>query len=94
MSHSNLPPMGSVDPLLYLYSSDSEGQVDTIQVNDEGSRPQYVNVDLQRVPNLGIINTRADIMIMGGELFKKVATTARLRKKDFCKPDRTPHSYL
>ena len=30
ISHSNLPPMGSADPLSYLYSSDSEGQVDTI----------------------------------------------------------------
>ena len=42
MLHSNLPPMGSADPLLYLYSSDSEGQVDTIRVSDEESRPQYV----------------------------------------------------
>ena len=32
-------------------------------------------------------------MILGGELFKKVATTARLRKKNFHKPDRTPHTY-
>ena len=93
MSHSNLPPMGSVDPLLYLYSSDSEGQVDTIRVNDEGSKPQYVNVDLQGVPTSRIINIEANIMIMGGELFKKVATTARLKKKDFCKPDCTPNTY-
>ena len=93
MSHSNLPPMDSVDPLLYLYSSDSDGQVGTIQVNDEGSRPQYVNVEIQGVPTSGIIDTGANIMIMGGELFKKVATTARLRKKDFCKPDHTPHTY-
>ena len=87
------PPMGSVDPLLYLYSSDSEGQVDTIRVNDEGSRPQYVNVEIQGVPTSGIIDTGADITIMGGELFKKVAFTAKLRKKNFHKPDRTPHTY-
>ena len=93
MSHSNLPLMGIVDPLLYLYSSDSEGQVDSIRVNDEGSRPQYVNVDLQGLPTSGIINTGANIMIMDSELFKKVATTARLRKKDFCKPDCTPNTY-
>ena len=93
MSHSNLPPMGSADPLSYLYSSDSEGQVDTIQVSDEGSRPQYVNVKIQGMPTSGIIDTGADITIMGGELFKKVATTARLRKKNFRKPDRTPHTY-
>ena len=47
MSHSNLPPMGNADPLSYLCSSDLEGQVDTIQVNDEGSRLQYVNVAIR-----------------------------------------------
>lgn len=93
MSHSNLPPMGSGNPLLYLYTSDSEGQVDTIRVNDEGSGPQYVNVEIQGVRTSGIIDTGADITIMGGELFKKVATAARLRKKNFYKPDRSPHTY-
>ena len=93
MSEPILPPMGSVDPLLYLYSSDLEGQADTIRVNDEGSRPQYVNVEIQGVSTSGIIDTGADITIMGGELFKKVACTAKLRKKNFHKPDRTPHTY-
>ena len=45
------------------------------------------------MPTSGIIDTGADITIMGGELFKKVATTARLRKKNFHKPDHTPHTY-
>ena len=60
MSEPILPPMGSVDPLLYLYSSDLEGQADTIRVNDEGSRPQYVNVEIQGVSTSGIIDTGAD----------------------------------
>jgi len=30
---------------------------------------------------------------MGGELFKKVAAVARLRKKDFKPPDKTPYTY-
>ena len=45
------------------------------------------------MPTLRIIDTGADIVILGGELFKKVATTARLRKKNFHKPDHTPHTY-
>ena len=41
----------------------------------------------------GIIDTGADITIMANELFKKVACTAKLRKKKFHKPDCTPHTY-
>ena len=75
-----------------LYS-DSEGTVDTVRVSDKGSRPQYVNVEIQGVPTSGVIDTGADITIIGGGLFKKVATAARLRKKDFRKPDRIPQTY-
>ena len=57
------------------------------------SRPQYVNIQVQGVPTSGVIDTGADITIMGGDLFKKVATAARLRKKDFMKPDRVPRTY-
>ena len=45
------------------------------------------------MPTSGIIDTGADITIMGGELFKKVAAAARLKKRDFKKPDRVPHTY-
>ena len=83
-----------MDPLSLLYS-DSNGTVDTVRVSDKGSKPQYVNVQVQGVPTSGIINTRADITIMGGELFKRVAAAAaaRLRKRDFKKPDCVPHTY-
>lgn len=30
---------------------------------------------------------------MGGELFKQVAAAAKLRKKEFCPADKTPHNY-
>ena len=53
--HSNLP---NVDPLSQLYSLDSEGLVDTIRFNDEGSRAQYVYVEIQGVPASGIINSK------------------------------------
>ena len=35
----------------------------------------------------------ADISIIGGSLFKRVATVAKLRKRDFQKADRTPRMY-
>ncbi len=35
--------------------------------------------------NIGIVDSRADITIIGGELFKKVAAVAKLRKKDLKK---------
>ena len=82
----------SLDPLSLLYS-DSEGTVDTVRVSDKGGRAQYVNVEIQGVPTSGVIDTGADISIIGGGLFKKVATVARLRKKDFRKPDRILRTY-
>ena len=68
------------DPLPFLYS-DSDGTVDTVRVSDKGSKPQYVNVQVQGVPTSGILDTGADTTIMGGELFKKIAVAAKLRKK-------------
>ena len=41
----------------------------------------------------GIIDTAADITIMDAESFKKVATTCRLRKKDYKPADKTPFNY-
>ena len=41
----------------------------------------------------GIIDSGADITIIGGRLFKRVALAARLKKKDFMKPDKTPRTY-
>ena len=83
----------SVDPVSLLYSSDSEGSVDMVRVDDQGSRPQYVNITIQGVPTSGVIDTGADITIMGGELFKKIAKAAKLKKKNFKQPDRTPCTY-
>ena len=43
-------PISSANPLSLLYSSDPEGHVDTDRVNAEGSKPQYVNVEIQGLP--------------------------------------------
>ena len=62
-----------------LFSSDDEEtKACLVHVKDAGSCPQRVHVE---------------ITIMGGELFRKVAAVAHLKKKQFKKPDKTPHNY-
>ena len=79
-------------PYDLLYSSDSEEGEDVrqIQVTDEGSRSQLACVIVQGVPADGVIDTGANITIMGRELFTKAAM---LRKKNFRKPDKVPWTY-
>jgi len=77
-----------------LYSSDSEDEgVRQIRVADEGSRPQLAHVIVHGVPADGVIDTGADITIMGQELFARVAAAAKLRKKNFRKADKVPRTY-
>ena len=38
----------------------------------------------------GVVDSGSDITILGGEMFKQVATVARLHKKDFEPPDKQP----
>ncbi len=54
---------------------------------------QCVKVQLQGVPAYGVIDSGADITILGGDLFRKVATVAWLKKRDLKKPDKTPKTY-
>ena len=71
-----------------LYSSsDEETDICSVRVTDKGSQPRCAPVQLQGVPVFSIIDSGADIMISGGSLFRKVATTARLKKRDLKKPD-------
>ena len=41
----------------------------------------------------GVVDSGSDITILGGEMFKKVASVARSRKKDFQPPDKTSRNY-
>ena len=41
----------------------------------------------------GIIDTAADVPIMGGEMFKKVSAVVKLCEKDFKPADKTPYNY-
>ena len=77
-----------------LYSSDDDNtNARLIHVKDGGSCPQWVKVEIQGVPAEGVIDSGADITIIEGELFKKVAAVARLKKKDLKEADKTPHNY-
>ena len=64
-----------------------------MRLDYNGSRPRYACIDIQGVPTQGVIDSGSDITIIGGELFRKVAAVARLRKKDLRKPDRVPRTY-
>ena len=82
------------EPLSLLFSeSEEEDGVRQVTVNDSGSHCQLARVNISRVPADGVVDTAADITIMGGKLFALVAATARLKKRDFRKADRVPRMY-
>ena len=82
------------DPSSYLQSdSDESLDVKVVHVTDRGSEPKCVQVAIGGVPCFGIVDSGADISIMGGKLFKQVAAVARLHKRDFQRPDKTPRGY-
>ena len=83
---------GSVLDILFS-DSDSDSEVKVIRVSDEGSKSQCARVGLQGVPAYGIIDTAADITIVGGRLLKKIATIAHLKKKNLKPPDKKPDTY-
>ena len=84
------------EPREFLHSSSDEenpAAVKAVRITDQGSVPQCVRVQVQGVPAYGLIDSGADITIIGGTLFKKVATVAKLRKRDFMKADKVPRTY-
>ena len=82
------------DPLSLLYSSDSDsGGVRQIRVSDHGSKPRYANILIKGVPAAGVVDTGADITIVNGALFAKIAAAARLKKKDFQSANKVPRTY-
>ena len=79
--------------LLLDNSDDDNTEVCQVRVHDRGSKSQCVRVDVQGVLMYGIVDSAADITIMGGNAFKQVATAAKLKIKDFKPPDQVPHNY-
>eukprot|EP00731_Ephydatia_muelleri_P026161 Em0018g261a len=57
-----------------------------ISARNQGREPKCV-------PCFGIVDSGADISIMGSKLFKQVTAVARLHKRDFQRPDKTPRGY-
>ena len=96
-SPSPAAQQAAVDPLSLLYSSSSDesesDHIRVVRVHDGGSQPHYAEVQLQGVPAQGIVDSGADITIMGAELFQRVAAANKIKKKAFHKPDKIPHTY-
>ena len=63
------------------------------RIEDKGSKSCQAKVSIQGVPASGVINSGADITIMGPDLFKGVTAAARLKKSAFRKPDKVPYMY-
>lgn len=89
--------VGDESVLSFLYSNSSESESDSeirsVRIQDSGSQLRCARVDIHGVPVVGLVDTGADITIMGRKVFQKVAAVARLRKKNFKKPDKTPYGY-
>ena len=80
--------------LACLFSLDSDDlSVCQVRIFYQGSKQQYVIVQVEGVPAHGIIGSRSEITIIGGELFCHIAAVARLPKSKFQKPDKILRTY-
>ena len=80
------------DPMQYLLSdSDSSDEIRQVRVQDMGSQPHCTKVNVKGVPVDGVVDSGADITIMGGDLFKRVTKVAKLW--NFKPPDKVPRNY-
>ena len=89
-------PTTREDPREFMLSDSEEEDktvVSIVHVRDAGSKPQRAPVHVQGVPMPGVVDSGADITIIGGEMFKRVAAVAKLHKKDFKPPDKKPVNY-
>ena len=81
------------DPMSYLFSDDGTEAVKLVQVQDHGSRPRRAEVVIQGYLAVGIVDSGTDKTIMNGDLFKRVAAAACLKKKDFKTADKVARTY-
>ena len=82
------------DLMNFLFSdSDTDGSINVARIEDQGSGLRKIKVEIAGVPAVGLVDTGADITIMGLELFKKVAAIAGLEKRQFKLTDKQPHTY-
>ena len=81
------------NPIEMLFSDSDDSTVGVVCVKDNGSQARKVIVDIAGVPAQGLVDTGADITIMGQELFKKVTFVAGITKKQFKAADKLPFTY-
>ena len=77
----------------FLLSHSDVSTVNKVEFKDGGSDPKCVSVLLHGVPANGLVDSGADITIMGGELLKRVAAAAKLKKSKLKKADKTAKAY-
>ena len=87
------PTLGTDLLSCLLPDSNKDDHICQVRIDDRGSRQQYVDVLVGGVPAQGVIDSGADITIMGGDLFRRVAAAAQLRRSSLKKPDRVPRTY-
>ena len=93
-SSSTKKDSSAADPMQYLESDEeTTNGVCAVRVKDRGSRAMTALVSIQGVEAHGIVDTGADITIMGPELFKKVAAVAHLKKSQLKPADKTTYTY-
>lgn len=82
--------------LSHLLSSDSEaeeGGIRQVRIGDLGGRQHYADVLIGGVLARGVIDSGAEITIINGKLFGKVAAVAWLKRSQLKPPDRIPKTY-
>ena len=92
------PPEKTLDRDLivdYLFNSSGteDGDVHQVRVQDKGSQPWCARMEIEGVPVMGVVDSGADIEIIGGELFRRVAAVAKLRRKTLKKANKVPKTY-
>ena len=81
------------DPRDYLLPDSDDGNVKLVHVQDRGSQPRRAQVQIGGVLAWGIVDSGADITIIGKDLLQTIAAVGKLRKRDCKKPDKVPRTY-
>ena len=78
----------------FLHSdSDTDRSINVVRITEQVSHLRKATVKIAGVPATGLVDTGADITIMGPEMFKKVAAVSGLKKRQFKPADKQPHTY-
>ena len=85
--------LGAFSCLLSSDSEDEEDGVRLVRISDQGSEQQHADVLIEGVPAKGVIDSGAEITIMGGKLFARIAAVARLKKSRLKASDKIPKTY-